>query len=167
VRHAYNVQVAGSIPAARRTTLHPCRISSTGQSTCLVNRVSGFESCIRLHSENIWKAVRLVPRPVSKTGPGENPEGSNPLPSSKQSRLRSSMERAASFYLASCGFESRRRLAVTPPLCCRCRQVAFFVVELGARCRIVLQPSVGISRRGPGVTWPPLWPSVNLAPMPA
>jgi hypothetical protein len=96
-----------------------CRISSTGQSACLVNRLSGFESCIRLHYENTWKAVRLVTRPVSKTGPGDNPEGSTPLPSSKQSRLRSSTERAASFYLARCGFKSRRGLAVMPPLCVR------------------------------------------------
>ena len=29
---------------------HHCRISSTGQSTCLVNRPRGFESCIRLRS---------------------------------------------------------------------------------------------------------------------
>jgi hypothetical protein len=49
VRHAYNVRVAGSIPA-RRTMFHHGRISSTGKSTCLVNRARGFESCIRLNT---------------------------------------------------------------------------------------------------------------------
>jgi hypothetical protein len=81
VRHAYNVRVAGSIPA-RRTMFHHGRISSTGQSTCLVNRRRGFESCIRLH---------------------------------ERACLRSSTDRAASFYLAGCGFESRRRLDAMPP----------------------------------------------------
>ena len=55
VRHAYNVQVAGSIPA-RRTTF-PGRISSTGKSSCLVNRWRGFESCIRLLAVPDWKAA--------------------------------------------------------------------------------------------------------------
>jgi hypothetical protein len=53
----------------------------------LVNRRRGFESCIRLHTT-----------------------GSDVFASVAQT------DRVASFYLARCGFKSRRRLVVMPPL---------------------------------------------------
>ena len=64
---------------------HHRRISSTGQSTCLVNRWRGFESCIRLRVCRHGRRVSAPRNPIRGTG------------------------RAASFYLARCGFDSRRR----------------------------------------------------------
>ena len=72
---------------------HPCpahhtgnrRISSTGESTCLVNRLRGFESCIRLHSAPIDDggratcfasvAQRTERRVSTSRGAGSNPAG--------------------------------------------------------------------------------------------
>jgi hypothetical protein len=79
VRHAYNVTVAGSIPA-RRTTIHHCRISSTGQSTCFVTRPRRFESCIRLHGCHIGRQRRRRSGFENRAGL-QRPEGSTPLPS--------------------------------------------------------------------------------------
>jgi hypothetical protein len=80
VRHAYNVTVAGSIPA-RRTAIHHCRISSTGQSTCFVTRPRGFDSCIRLHAMPPWKAAPRRRSGFENRAGLQRPQGSTPLPS--------------------------------------------------------------------------------------
>lgn len=110
VRHAYNVRVAGSIPA-RRTMFHHCRISSTGKSTCFVTRRRGFESCIRLHAVPHWEGSAAAAKRPRKPCRATTSRRFDSYAFRRCTfRLRSSTERAASFYLARCGFKSRRRL---------------------------------------------------------
>ena len=111
VRHAYNVTVAGSIPA-RRTTIRHCRISSTGQSTCLVNRPRGFESCIRLHRGRQRRGGEAVLKAV----PGSNVPKVRllclpPVHASVAQRIEQRVSTSS-----VCGFESCRRLVAMPPL---------------------------------------------------
>ena len=78
---------AGSVRVPSRPAHHTGnrRISSTGESTCLVNRWRGFESCIRLHSAPIDDggratcfasvAQRTERRVSTSRGAGSNPAG--------------------------------------------------------------------------------------------